>query len=107
MFILLTTINVAKVISTPRPEEAWDETFKQIRKHSKWDNNDFICRRHILNGMKDSLFDVFQFHESAKLLWKSLEDKYMAYDESPKKFLVSNFNAYDMVNNHPIIDQFY
>ena len=107
MFILLTTINVVYVINTPRSEEAWDETFEQTRKHSKWDNDDFICRRHILNGMKDSLFDIFQFHESAKLLWESLEDKYMANDESSKKFLVINFNAYNMVDNRPISDRFH
>ena len=32
----------------------------------------------ILNGMNDSLFDVYQYHESAKLLWETLEEKYMA-----------------------------
>ena len=43
----------------------------------------------------------------AKLLWEALEEKYMAEDASSKKFLVSNFNAYKMVENRPIIDQFH
>ena len=30
----------------------------------------------------------------------------MAKDASSKKFLVSNFNSYKMVENRPIIDQF-
>ena len=41
-------------------------------------NDDYICRGHILNGMSDSLFDVYQNVESAKELWDSLESKYMA-----------------------------
>ena len=57
--------------------------------------------------MQDSLFDIYQYHESAKELWDTLENKYMAEDASSKKFLVSNFNSYKMVENHPIIDQFH
>ena len=80
MLILLITLNVAYVIRTPRSKEVKDETFEQTRKRSKWTNDHFICRGHILNGMKDSLFNVYEFHESAKLLWDGLEEKYMAKD---------------------------
>ncbi|GKB39815.1 hypothetical protein Tco_0884757, partial [Tanacetum coccineum] len=37
---------------------------------------------HILNGMSDSLFDVYMNVESAKKLWDSFESKYMAEDSS-------------------------
>ncbi|GJS71144.1 uncharacterized membrane protein-like protein [Tanacetum coccineum] len=47
-----------------------DETLEQIRKRCKWENDDYICRGHILN-------------ENA----------------SSKKFLVSNFNNYKMVDS--------
>ena len=107
MKILLITLNVAYVISTPRPKESKNETLEQARKRTKWDNDDFICRGHILNGMNDSLFDVYQYHDSSKLLWEALEEKYMAEDASSKKFLVSYFNAYKMVDNCPIVDQFH
>ena len=107
MQILLTTLNVAYVISTPRPEESENETLEQARKRSMWDNDDFVCQGHILNGMNDSLFDVYQYHDLATLLWKALEEKYMAEDTSSKRFLASNFNAYKMVENRPIIDQFH
>ena len=95
------------MISTPRPEESEDETLEQARKRSKWDNDDFMCWGHILNGTKDSLFDVYQFHESTKIFWDALEEEYMAEDSSSKKFPVSNFYAYKMVHNRPIIDQFH
>ncbi|XP_021722414.1 uncharacterized protein LOC110689893 [Chenopodium quinoa] len=67
----------------------------------------FICRGHILNGMEDDLFDVYQNVESAKELWESLESKYMAEDASSKKFLVSNFNNYKFVDGRSIMDQFH
>ena len=83
------------------------KTLKEARRRSKWKNDDFICRGHIPNGMQDSLFDIYQNHESAKELWDALENKYMAEDASSKKFLVSNFNSYKMVENLPLIDQFH
>nr|GEZ53899.1 zinc finger, CCHC-type [Tanacetum cinerariifolium] len=53
----------------------------------KWENDDYLCRGHILNGMSDSLFDVYMNVESVKELWDSLESKYMAEDSSSKKFI--------------------
>ena len=107
MMILLTTLNVDYVISTPKPAEVENETLEQSRKRGKWENNDFICRGHILNGMQDSLFDIHQYHEFAKELWDTLENKDMAEDAGSKKFLVSNFNSYMMVENRLVIYQFH
>jgi LTR polyprotein gag-polypeptide-like protein len=107
IMFLLTTFSVNYVISSPKPEESQNETLDQARKRSKWENDDFICRGHILNGMQDSLFDIYQYHESAKELRDALENNYMAENASSKKFFVSNFNSYKMVQNRPIIDQFH
>ncbi|CAH9079773.1 unnamed protein product [Cuscuta europaea] len=57
--------------------------------------------------MCDSLFDVYQNVEYAKTLWESLESKYMIEDASSKKFLISNFNSYKMVDSHPVMEQFH
>ncbi|XP_074337415.1 uncharacterized protein LOC141674603 [Apium graveolens] len=83
-----------------------EETVEQTRRRCKWENDDYICRGHILNGMSDSLFDIYQNVESAKELWDSLESKYMAEDASSKKFLVSNFINYKMVDTRPIMEQY-
>nr|GEU31340.1 zinc finger, CCHC-type [Tanacetum cinerariifolium] len=87
------------------PKLLEDATVEAIRIRSKWENNDDICRGHILNGMSDSLFDVYMNVESAKELWDSLESKYMTEDSSSKKILVSNFNNYKMVDSRPIMEQ--
>ena len=65
---------------------------KQIRRRHKWDNDDYICRGHILNSMCDSLFDTYQIVPYVKELWNLLEARYMKEDATSKKFLVSQFN---------------
>ncbi|GJS75363.1 zinc finger, CCHC-type containing protein [Tanacetum coccineum] len=87
MHFLLTTLKVVYVLTTPMLELLEDATVEAIRIRAKWENDDYICRGHILNGMSDSLFDVYTNVESAKELWDSLESKYMAEDSSSKKFL--------------------
>ncbi|GKA77293.1 zinc finger, CCHC-type containing protein [Tanacetum coccineum] len=60
----------------------------------------------ILNGMSNSLFDIYQNVESSKELWDSLEAKYMVEDASSKKFLVSNFTNYKMTDSRPVMEQY-
>nr|KAJ0216032.1 hypothetical protein LSAT_V11C300140150 [Lactuca sativa] len=110
MKFLLTTLKVVYVLSTPMPvllESAVDEPLEATRRRSKWENDDYICRGHILNGMSDSLFDIYQNFESSKELWHSLEFKYMAEDASNKKFLVSNFMGYKMIDFRPVMEQYH
>nr|GEU97797.1 zinc finger, CCHC-type [Tanacetum cinerariifolium] len=87
MHFLLTTLKVVYVLTTLMPELLENATVKAIRIRAKWENDDYICMGHILNGMSDSLFDVYKNVESAKELWDSLESKYMDEDSSSKKFL--------------------
>uniref|UniRef100_A0A1S4CWN7 Zinc finger, CCHC-type n=1 Tax=Nicotiana tabacum TaxID=4097 RepID=A0A1S4CWN7_TOBAC len=107
---LLTTLKVVYVISTARPPEAnevEEEPLESTRERMKWDNDDYICRGYILNGMSDALFDIYQHVETAKELWDTLENKYMSEDAFSKKFLVSQFNNYKMVEGRSIMDQFH
>nr|GEX85602.1 zinc finger, CCHC-type [Tanacetum cinerariifolium] len=87
MHFLLTTLKVVYVLTTPIPELLKDATVEAIRIRAKWENDDYIRRGHIFNGMSDSLFDVYTNVESAKELWDSLESKYIVEDSSSKKFL--------------------
>ncbi|GKF54141.1 hypothetical protein Tco_0161051 [Tanacetum coccineum] len=107
MHFLLTTLKVVYVLSTPMPEFVEDEPLEQTRKRCKWENDDYIYRRHILNGISDALFDVYQNVGSEKELQDQLESKYMVEDASSKKFLVSNFNNYKMVDSRSVIDQYH
>ncbi|XP_057452850.1 uncharacterized protein LOC130744707 [Lotus japonicus] len=106
MHFMLTALKVVYVLSTPIPELLEDDTVENIRRRSKWENDDYICRGHILNGMSDPLFDVYQNVESGKELWDCLEFKYMEEDSSSKKFLVTDFNSYKMVESRSVMEQF-
>ncbi|GKC27793.1 zinc finger, CCHC-type containing protein [Tanacetum coccineum] len=106
MHFLLTTLKVVYVLTTPMLEFLEDDTVEATKRRAKWGNNDYIYKGHILNGMSDPLFDIYQNVESAKELWDSLESKYMAKDASSKTFLVSNFNNYKMVDYRPVMEQF-
>ncbi|GJW76656.1 zinc finger, CCHC-type containing protein [Tanacetum coccineum] len=46
---LLTTLKVVYVLTTPMPELLEDATVEAIRIREKWENDDYICRGHILN----------------------------------------------------------
>ncbi|VFQ81421.1 unnamed protein product [Cuscuta campestris] len=107
MQILLTTLKVVYVLSTPKPEEREDETIEHARRRCKWENDNILCIGHILNSLFDSLFDIYQNVESAKELWDSLESKYMVEDASSKKFLVSDFNNYNMVDLRSVMEQYH
>ncbi|XP_023740381.1 uncharacterized protein LOC111888443 [Lactuca sativa] len=107
MHFLLATLKMVYVLSTPMLGFIEDETLEATRRRSKWDNDDYIYRGHILNGMSGSLFDNYKNVETAKELWDFLESKYMTEDASSKKFLVSNFMGYRMTDFRPVMEQFH
>ncbi|CAM8934464.1 unnamed protein product [Rhodiola kirilowii] len=107
MHFLLTNLEVVYVLSTSCPEVGDDAPMVAFRDRNKWENDDYITRGHIINGMSDPLFDLYQNVESAKELWDLLESKYMVDDASSVKFLVSNFNNYKMVDSRPVMEQFH
>ncbi|GJZ12633.1 hypothetical protein Tco_0547863 [Tanacetum coccineum] len=78
MHFLLTTLKVVYVLTTLMPELIEDDTVEAIRRRDKWENDDYICRGHILNE-----------------------------DASSKKFLVSNFNNDKMFDSRPVMEQFF
>ncbi|GKA00528.1 zinc finger, CCHC-type containing protein [Tanacetum coccineum] len=107
MHFMLSSMSVVYVPTTPMPDDGGENpTVEQVRKRAKWDNDDYVCRGLILNGMSDSLFDVYQNVETSKELWDTLEAKYMAEDASSKKFLVSNFTNYKITDSRPVLEQY-
>ncbi|KAL3523460.1 hypothetical protein ACH5RR_016294 [Cinchona calisaya] len=80
MHFFLATLNVVYVFNTPKPMENDEETLANTRTRQKWENDDYICRRHILNDMSKGLFDTNQNVSSSRELWDKLEAKYMKED---------------------------
>ena len=66
---------------------------------------DFLCRNYILNGLDDSLYNVYSPIITAKKLWASLDKKYKTEDDGTKKFIVGQFLEYKMVDSMTVISQ--
>ncbi|XP_074296561.1 uncharacterized protein LOC141626860 [Silene latifolia] len=98
MHFKLSHLKVAYVITTPCPPEPEDDqAIDALRRKAKWENDDYICRGHILNGMSNTLFDMYQHVESSTLLWDQLEKRYM--DEDATIHIINRFSQYDMPMN--------
>ncbi|GJZ18696.1 hypothetical protein Tco_0554819, partial [Tanacetum coccineum] len=64
-----------------------------------------LCVDNIDAGI-DGRFNSGSNKDKGKELWDSLESKYMAEDSSSKKFLVSNFNNYKMIDSRSVMEQY-
>ncbi|KAL6332497.1 hypothetical protein AAG906_008528 [Vitis piasezkii] len=88
MLFYLTTLNLVHVLKKecPKaPEQPTKETFNAIE---AWKHSDFLCRNYILNGLVDSLYNVYSSFTTTRGLWETLEKKYKIEDAGTKKFIV-------------------
>ncbi|XP_042972832.1 uncharacterized protein LOC122304639 [Carya illinoinensis] len=94
------------VLITPKPFANKNETIAQSQARIKWEQDDYICKRHICNAMSDTLFDAYQDKATVKDLWDALKAKYFLEDAKSKKFLETKIFSYKMVDSRPIVEQF-
>ncbi|KAK3016456.1 hypothetical protein RJ639_007811 [Escallonia herrerae] len=109
MHFLLETVKVYYVIVNPRPPkpgEHEEESVTKTRERLRWDQDDEICRGHILNGMSNTLFDAYHTVKTAKELWNQLERCYITEDATSKRFIISKFFDYKMVDGRSVMEQF-
>ena len=105
---LLTALKIFYVLDPdlqpiPEPTDGDSEELKAERK--KRVEDEFICRGHILNALSDRLYDLYTDTASAKEIWTALEFKYKAEEEGTKKFLISKYFDFKMVDDKPILPQ--
>ncbi|KAL5570103.1 hypothetical protein UlMin_026678 [Ulmus minor] len=62
-----------------------------------WKHSDFLCRNYVLNGLTDSLYNVYSDKKTAKELWESLDRKYKSEDAGSKKFVRKEMSIEDLV----------
>ena len=71
----------------------------------KFDRDNKFVRGHLLNLMKNNVFDLYVKIKSAKTMWEALEKKYGADDAGKKKYVTGNWLNFKMVDSKPIMDQ--
>ncbi|KAL5712633.1 hypothetical protein ACHQM5_014784 [Ranunculus cassubicifolius] len=79
MWFLLTILNVAYVLDPslqPLPEATENDTEKMIADRKKREEDELICRGHILNALADRLFDLYSLIKTPTEIWNALEHKY-------------------------------
>lgn len=85
------TLKVVYVLNTPKPVDKDNKIVAETRERNKWENNDYIYIWHILNGVSDSFFNIYQNKKYVEDLWDKLEARYMPEDATSKKFLGYSF----------------
>ncbi|KAK9667654.1 hypothetical protein RND81_13G002700, partial [Saponaria officinalis] len=101
--LVVAAIDVAVTVeSTPPPSSAVKSNAESIKKYDK-DNKTARC--HLLNHMTNTLFDLFMIHKSAKTIWELLDKKYGADDAGKKKYVVSQWLGFQMVDERLIMEQ--
>ncbi|XP_047262317.1 uncharacterized protein LOC124895887 [Capsicum annuum] len=106
MFFYLTTLYLQRFTFEEAPE-APEETSNQERFLVKeaWKHFDFLCRNYILSGLQDDLYNVYSGTKMEKELWGALERKYKTKDARTKKFFVTKFLEYKMIDSKSVVSQ--
>ena len=77
MLFYLTTLNLARFVKENAPALSEDETDRQaIAAVEAWKHSDFLCRNYILNGLDNTLYNVYSPLQMARELWESSDKKY-------------------------------
>ncbi|KZV25402.1 hypothetical protein F511_07286 [Dorcoceras hygrometricum] len=106
MLFYLTTLNLVRFLREDAPTVTENETDKDKRTaFEAWGHGDFLCRNYVLNGLDNSLYNVYSPMTTAKLLWESLEKKYKTEGAGLKKFIVGKFLDYKMVDSKSVMSQ--
>ncbi|XP_077237161.1 uncharacterized protein LOC143878811 [Tasmannia lanceolata] len=104
MFFYLSTKKVAHVLEDPKP---WRSELEPVRSTLKknWTDSDFLCQNFILNCLSDELYDFYSDCKDSMTLWEALQKKYDTEEAGSKKYAVSKYFRYYMVDEKTVISQ--
>ena len=106
MLFYLTTLNLARFLNEDGPKLDVAETDKEkLAAVDAWNHSDFLCRNYVLNGLENTLYNVYSSLKMAKELWDSLDKKYKTEDAGLKKFIVGKFLDFKMVDSKTVLSQ--
>ena len=106
MLFYLTTLNLARFLNEDGPKLDVGETDKEkLVVVDAWNHSDFLCLNYVLNGLENTLYNVYSPLKTAKKLWDSLDKKYKTEDAGLKKFIVDKFLDFKMVDSKTVLSQ--
>ncbi|XP_057452128.1 uncharacterized protein LOC130743934 [Lotus japonicus] len=108
MIFLLTALKIYYVLDpdlTPIAEPQDDDSDELKTERKKRIEDELLCRGHILNTLSGRLYDLYTDTQSTVEIWKALEFKFKAEEEGTKKFLISKYFDFKMLDSKPILQQ--
>ena len=108
MCFMLTVLNVIYVLDSKLKhirEPSDKDTNKIIVNRKKHEEDELVCRGHILGTLSDHLYDMYAHIQYPKENWEALEHKYTAEKRGTDKFLMFKYYKFTMFDNKPILDQ--
>ncbi|XP_048140251.1 uncharacterized protein LOC125316286 [Rhodamnia argentea] len=106
MLFYLTTLNLTRFLNEDAPKLDEGETNKEkVAAVDAWKHSDFVCRNYVLNGLDNSLHNVYNPLKMAKELWESLGKKYKIENAGLKKFFVGKFLDFKMIDSKILLSQ--
>ena len=94
MKFLLTTLNLFYVLDLnlmPFPPASDEDTDEIKAQRKKPEEDELICRGHILNTLLNRLYDLYTSMKSPKEIWNTLEAKYKTEKIGKNKFIIQKY----------------
>ncbi|XP_073132675.1 uncharacterized protein [Henckelia pumila] len=106
MLFYLTTLSLPKFLKEDPPFVTENDSDTQRRTAvDAWNHDDFLYKNYILNGLDDTLYNVYSSVKTAKELWDSLEKKYKTENTCIKNFVVGKFLGFKMTDTKMVMSQ--
>ena len=108
MKFLLTALKLFHVLDPnlmhfpPASDEDTDDIKAQRKKREE---DELICRGHILNTLSDRFYDLYTLMKSPKEIWNALKAKYKTEKIGTNKFIIQKYFDYKMLDNVSVLDQ--
>ncbi|XP_073154172.1 uncharacterized protein [Henckelia pumila] len=105
MLFYLTTLHLVRYLKEDAAIPVDNADAQARSAYDAWSHSNFLCRNYILNGLDNTLYNVYFATNTAKKIWESLEKKYKTEDAGTKKFVVGKFIEFKMVDTKTVISQ--
>ena len=108
MKFLLTALKIFYVLDPnlqPIPNPTLEDTEQLKEQRIKREEDELVCKGHILNTLSDRLYDLFTTMSSQKEIWKVLETKYKTVKQGMDKFIIQKYFDFKMLDNVCVLDQ--
>uniref|UniRef100_A0A2N9HA68 CCHC-type domain-containing protein n=1 Tax=Fagus sylvatica TaxID=28930 RepID=A0A2N9HA68_FAGSY len=108
MKFLLTALKIFYILDLnlqPIPDLTPEDTEQLKQQRIKREEDELVCRGHILNTLSDRLYDLYTTMTSPKEIWKALETKYKTEKQGTDKFIIQKYFDFKMMDNVSVLDQ--